>query len=114
MAKKKPKPPKPEPKYSWTRTGDKVTCSKGKGGQTVIKLWEAEEYTAFHDTELAQATREINAILSKLERNNKDRERTPSFIEFQNRHFLVWATYGAVGPDDDDATIIKALKLKSK
>jgi hypothetical protein len=27
---------------------------------------------------------------------------------------MVWANYGAVTPDDDDNTIIKALKLKTK
>jgi hypothetical protein len=77
-------------------------------------LWEADELTDFHDAELARATREINAIVDRIQKNNKDPERNLSFIQFKNRHLLVWATYGAVTPYDDDATIIKALKLKSK
>jgi hypothetical protein len=107
-----PRKPKPVQKYSWTRKGDKVHCFKGSGGQTVCCLWEADELTSFHDAELAQATRQINAILSRLEKDNTNRERTLSFVEFQNRHFLVWASYGVVGPSDDDETIIKSLRLK--
>jgi hypothetical protein len=108
MAKKNSKPQK----YSYVITSGHCKCLKGSGGQTIVKLWETGELTAFHDSELAQATKEINAILSKIEKKNKDPERKLSFIQFQNRHLLVWAHYDVVGPDDDDATIIKALRLK--
>jgi hypothetical protein len=113
---KKPKPkPKPKPKYAWIQSGNYVLCYKSSlGGQDVAKLWESAGVTEFHDAELARATREINAILSKLERNNRDPKRKLSLIEFQNRPLLVWAQYGVVGPEDDDETIIKALKLKVK
>jgi hypothetical protein len=115
MSPTKPQPKPPEPKYSWTRTGNKVTCSKNSaGGQTVLKLWEASELSSFHDAELAKATKEINAILAEVEKGNTDRNRTPSFIRFQNRHFMIWSTYDVVGPEDDEATIIKALKLKTR
>ena len=80
----------------------------------MAKLWEAAELTEFHDAELARATKEINAIYSRLERNNRNRERKLSLIEFQNRHLLVWARYGVVGPEDDEETIKKALKLKGR
>ncbi len=113
MAKPKPKP-KPKPKYSWIQSGNYVYCFKGWGGQDVAKLWEAEELTEFHDAELARATKEINAILSKVGRNNRHSERKLSLIEFQNRPLLVWARYGVVGQEDDDETIRKALKLKGK
>jgi hypothetical protein len=82
-----PNPKPPEPKYSGIRKDKMVTCFKGSGGCTVIKLWEAAELSRFHDEVLAQATKEINAILSTLEKDNKDPDRCPSFIEFQNRHF---------------------------
>jgi len=91
-----------------------VSCAKGPGAQTVIGLWESEELTEFHDANLARATKEINAIFERIVKNNKDQKRTLSFIEFQGRHLLIWATYGAVTPYDDDDTIIKALKLKVK
>jgi hypothetical protein len=110
-SKRKPKP-KP-PKYSWIEFPEGVVCYRNPSGfQTLTGLWEAEVLTTFHDAEMAQATKAINAILTRVEKNNKDRERKLSFIEFQNRHFLVWARYGVVGPSDDDATIVKALKLK--
>jgi hypothetical protein len=112
-----PKPkPKPTTKYSWIMGPKRhVYCFKSPNGdQTVSKLWEVGGFTDFHDAELGQATNEINAILSKLEKSNRDAERTLSFIQFQNRHLLVWARYGVVGPDDDEATIVRALKLKLK
>ncbi|HEX2450742.1 MAG TPA: hypothetical protein VHJ69_06365 [Gemmatimonadales bacterium] len=102
--------------HNWVLSPDRkrVTCAKGAGGQTVSELWEAEGLTEFHDADLARATKEINAIVEKIERNNKDLNHTLSLIEFQGRHLMVWANYGAVTPDDDDNTIIKALKLKTK
>jgi hypothetical protein len=90
-----------------------VTCAKGAGGQTVVRLLEAETLTDFHDADLARATKEINAIVDKIEKNNKDPNRKVSLIEFRGRHLMVWASYGAVTPYDDDTEIIKALKLKA-
>lgn len=98
--------------YSFTSKDGKVCCFKDPAAdQTLTKLWETVELTAFHDAELAQATKEINAILSEVEESNKDSKRKLSFIRFQNRQLLVWASY-AVGPHDDDESIIKALRLK--
>jgi hypothetical protein len=101
-------------KYTWIWSpGFGMNCFRSPDAdQTVTKLWEVEHLTTFHDAELAQATKEINAILTKLEASNKDPDRTLSFIRFQNRHFLVWARYGAIGPHDDEAMITKALGLK--
>jgi hypothetical protein len=114
--KTKQKPADKAKKYTWILSPEYgILCYPHHlAQQTLTDLWEAQELTAFHDAEMAQATKQINAILSSVERRNKDPERKLSFIEFQNRHFLVWAGYGAVGPDDDDATIVKALGLKSK
>lgn len=110
-----PAKPKSKPHDSnWIMKGNHVTCAKGPGGQTLVNFWEAGELTEFHDADLARATKEINAIVGKIEKNNKDPKRTVSLIEFQGRHLMVWANYGAVTPYDDDDTIIKALKLKTK
>ena len=108
--------PKPTETYQWLcadRQCDTMDCFKSEwDSQTVTNLWEAKELTDFHDAELAQATKKINAILSRIEKGNKDKKRKLSFIKFQNRHFLVWAGYGVVGSDDDEKTIRKALRLK--
>ena len=110
--KQKPKPPKPKT-YSWTWKDGKINCFVSKEQKcTIIRLWEAAELTSFHDAELAQATKEINAILSKIGKGNKDPERELSFIQFQNRHFLVWTRSGLIGPEDDDKTIRKMLRIK--
>jgi hypothetical protein len=77
------------------------------GFQTVANLWEATELTPFHDAELAQATKDINSILMKVQKKNKDRYRTLSFVQFNSRHFLV------VGPYDDHKKIEKGLRLKT-
>jgi hypothetical protein len=106
---------KPAQKYSWIQSGNYVYCYKSSwGGQDVAKLWETAQLTEFHDAELADATKQINAILSKLEKGNRNSERKLSFIQHNNRYLLVWARYGVVGPDDEDAAIAKALKLKAR
>ena len=107
-------PKKPKKKtYSWSLDPSGMLCFQNpQSYQTVTGLWEVTELTDFHDAELAQATKEINAILSGLEKSNKDSERELSFIRFRDRHFLVWARYGAVGQFDEDETVIKELKLK--
>ena len=101
--------------YSWWLDPMGMLCFiSDAASQTLTNLWEATELTAFHDAELAKATKEINSILSGLEKNNKDPNRKLSFILFQNRHFLVWAGYGAVGPFDDEKVIAEGFKLKVK
>jgi hypothetical protein len=136
---KKPKPkPKPTPKkYTYnivtTPEGTTVNClTSSDGGQTVISLQEPEEMledgidyadfglretteaTAFHDETLRQATREINNILRRVQRNNEEPGRLLSMIEIDSRQLLVWATYNAIGPDEDLDIIEETLKLKTR
>jgi hypothetical protein len=75
-------------------------------------LWQPRELSAFHDAQLSDATRQINAILSGVDRSNKDPDRTLSLIVFQNRLLLVWAEYGSISSDDDDGEVAKALGIK--
>jgi hypothetical protein len=99
--------------YSWNLSSRGLVCFKDPASfQTVEKLWEAQEFTSFHDARLAKATTQINAILSRVDKNNKDPERSLSFIQFQNRLLLCWAKYGAIGPSDDDGAIGTALRLR--
>jgi len=72
------------------------------------------ELTTFHDAELQQATKEINEIVEGIKKSNKDRNRDLSFIQVKDRHFLVWTHPGLVGPEDDDTTIRKMLRLKER
>jgi hypothetical protein len=112
----KPMPGDPAPTYDWMcadRQCNKLDCFKDPlSYQCVGRLWEATQATEFHDAELVRATKQINAILSRIERSNRDPKRTLSLIKFQKQHLLVWATYGVIGPTDAEKTIIKALKLK--
>jgi hypothetical protein len=108
---------KPIETYAWLcadQQCDKMLCYKSSwDSQTVCKLWGATELSSFHDAGLADATKKINSIFSRIERGNKDKKKL-SFIKFQNRLLLIWAAYGVVGPYDDHKTIVKALKLSSR
>lgn len=109
-----PKKPKTT-KYTWFLTSEGIYCHTSPAGlQTLTNLWEAAELSAFHDAELADATKKINDVFSRVERSNRDDRRKLSLIAFQNRHLLVWAQYGVTGPSDDDASIKKALRLKTR
>lgn len=101
--------------YSWSYSGGKINCCTSKDSTcTVSNLWEVAELTAFHDAELQQATKEINGILQGITKASKDTNRELSFIQIKDRHFLVWVHPGIVGPDDDDKTVRKMLRLKAR
>jgi len=109
------KEPEPKKTYTWVLDPEGMLCFRAdESFCTVTNFWETTQLTDFHDAELAQATKEIKAILRNVEKSNKDSGRKLSFIRFQNRHFLVWARHGAVGQRDEGKTIIKALNLRVK
>jgi hypothetical protein len=100
-------------KYSWMLQPMGMLCFVAPDSyQTLTKFWETTELSNFHDAELQQGTKEINEILSGLEKANQDPKRKLSLVRFHNRHFLVWARYGAIGQWDDEKTVVNALKLK--
>lgn len=109
-------PPKPVETYDYMwadQAGTKIDCYKSKANkQTVCRLWQVKEPSAFHDAAMMEATAKINAIIARLDRGNPDKARHLSFVQFQNRLMLVWASYGRIGPADDLKTIRKRLKLK--
>ena len=90
-----------------------IRCFKSpRGDCKVTSLWETDELTSFHDAELADATKEINNILKRLNESCKGQDKELSFIEVENRLFLVWTENETIGPHDDPDTIRKALSLK--
>lgn len=101
--------------YAWSSKDGRVyCCTSDTSSCTVSKLWEAARLSSFHDAELQQATKEINGILDGVKRRASGEDRELSFIQIKDRHFLVWAHEGLVGPHDDDVTVRKMLKLKAK
>jgi hypothetical protein len=101
--------------YAWVWKDAKVNCYKDSADTcNVTKLWEVEQFSDVHDAVLAGATKKINAILSRVERGNSDSGRVLRFIQFNNRHLLVWAECGNVGPFDDETALKRALRLKSQ
>lgn len=106
---------KDKKKYSWSSKDGRITCCTSDTSTcNVSKLWEVGELTTFHDSELQQATKEINGILDGVRRSNRDRSRELNLIQVKDRHFLVWTHGGIVGPHDEDKTVRKMLRLKAR
>jgi hypothetical protein len=68
----------------------RVSCYPDPDGdQKLLPLWEADSLTRFRDQACTSATREINAILTRLQ-EAKPSDAELSFITFQDRLFLIW------------------------
>jgi hypothetical protein len=98
--------------YSWYHDGRRVVCYKSsKSTQFVAWLCPAT-ISSFHDSELAECTKQINAIFAKVVKNNKDPKRKLALLDTPKGLLLAWSEYGVIGPDDDENEIEKALGLK--
>jgi hypothetical protein len=92
-----------------------VLCfSSPNGGQTLGLLWEPEALSSFHDEELAKATKEINAILKRVERSKPSEAHELSFVEFRTGSCWSGPRTIAVSPYDDDDVIAEALGLTGR
>jgi len=93
-----------------------ATCETGSSTCSVAKLLEAEP-SGFHDARLIEATNQINQILEGIPADS--RGRTLSLLHTNSGSLLAWVDHNAVAPPDgvrpdaDDATIARALRLKS-
>ena len=113
---RKPRP-KPSPKtydYFVDPKKDVVTCFASNVSKCTVKARLLEGGRSdFHDAELQNATQEINEVLDRIERDNKDVSRHLGFIDFQNRFMLVWSRHGeTVSSADTNGEIARALKIK--
>ena len=111
---KKPKPPKPPKTYDWTMNSEgKVHCflsSRDKCFTT--DLFEAAR-SDFHDGELQKATKEINGILDKVKRSNRDPSPTPGIHPGSKPHDARLGGTGLVGSAADGEDLAEALKITS-
>jgi hypothetical protein len=90
----------------------RVSCYPDPDGdQKLLPLWEADSLRRFRDQACTSATREINAILTRLQ-EAKPSDAELSFITFQDRLFSDLAKYDVVGSYDEDEDIAAALGLK--
>ena len=67
--------------------------------------------SAFHDAEIQQATKEINAIIEEVERGNRDKARELRLVQIHDRHLLAWVYSDLVSSGTDQATVAKMLRL---
>ncbi len=106
------------PTCDWVKGKGSGDCVDGTGGCVPPPLLEAYE-SSFHDKNLQEATKKINRILARIPEDTKGRQL--SFCETNMGLVLGWVKHGGKagsGPvvtrRDDDAKVIKALKLKVK
>ena len=92
-------------------------CIPGGGSCEPANLLEAGP-SAFHDQNLIEATRQIKKIIAGIPADPKGR--TLSLLHTKMGTLLAWTKHGAaflpegaVTAQHDDATVAKALKLKS-
>ena len=98
-------------KMSWLEANGKIYCFVDPADLCVIiRFAELKSLTPFHDAELARCTKEINAILNKVKRNNKSRNRDLSILKTEKGLLLAWVERGAHGPRDPGTA--KALGIK--
>ena len=120
MAKAIPKPPMPRRPWSngtnrvhrsWIESNGQVYCFVDWYDLCIVaKFVEVKSMSAFHDTELARCTKEINAIFSHLKRNNKSQKRELAILKTEKGLLLAWVQHGAHGPHDPGTA--KALGIR--
>ena len=99
-------------KRTYVQKDDKVYCFQEDDEKCkVINVHEAKTLTTFHDADLAQATKEIHAILEEVGRANRDLDRELAFLRTPDGLFLAWTVH-AIGPEDEEEEIKKALGLQ--
>ena len=81
-----------------------------ESNQIAAKFIEASSSTPFHDSDLVQATKELNEIVDGLKRDNPNREL--AFLNFGDGLFLAWTTSNTVSSKDSESVIKQTLKLK--
>ncbi len=101
--------------YAWIHiTGGPLVCYPSPiNSQFLAPFAESTKRAEFHDDTLAQATREINAVITRITASNDDPTRVPSLILVPGGQLmLVWAVAEhPVSPHSDPATVRETLGL---
>ncbi len=95
---------------------DDATCESGTSTCSVAKLLQAAP-SGFHPQQLIDVTNKINQILDAIPAD--PRGRTLSLLHTNDGSLLAWVDHKAaapadgVRPDDDEATVARALRLNA-
>src|SRR5258708_3618699 len=92
--------------FCWCFTSSRARCLALTDGLASVK-----NAMPAHDEELMNCTKEINAILKKVVKNNSRKDVHLHLLDTPRGFLLAWAGEGVSG-DDDDKPIEKALGLK--
>lgn len=89
----------------------KVVCYRNDDSRCVVASFVGpKEESAFHDDALTRCTNEINALLGNIREKNRDKSRELEFLITPKGLLLAWTNH-AIGPDDDEAEINRALGI---
>ena len=96
----------------WKKTNGKIKCY-GKGKTCAISnIVEAARLTKFHDENLQQCTRELNAILNKYSSKSERPNKELRILSTPEGPFLSWVGTDMIGSEDDAETILKGLGIE--
>jgi hypothetical protein len=96
----------------WKKVSGGVECY-GKGKTcAVASIVEAARLTKFHDENLQQCTRELNAILNKYSSKSERPNRELRILSTPEGPFLSWVGTRMLSPEDDAETILKGLGIE--
>jgi hypothetical protein len=84
--------------YPSTKSNCYVVSYNTDGSYDLVK---AKETSAFHDETLAKATKEINAVLTRIVQENSNPERHSHFIQVSNGLLLAWCAEVADKREED-------------
>jgi len=103
-------------KYTYWWVDSNVACGRSDyDNQKVSKFAEAATLSQWHDEDLQQCTRELNATLDKYRDIRRSEFQILSFLITPKGFFLVWAIeVETVGEEDDDETIVRELGIKTE
>jgi len=98
-------------KRTWLEFDGKIYCYRSPDDLCRVTSFRSAKKSGFHDEAMIQATKEINAIFKRLQKQNSDTTREPALIDTGEGLLLAWVhCNGAAGAGSGD--VAKTLGLK--
>jgi hypothetical protein len=96
----------------WKKTNGTIKCY-GKGKTCAIaNIIEPARLTEFHDENLQQCTKELNAILNKYSSKSERPNKELRILSTPEGPFLSWVGTDTLSSEDDAKTILKGLGIE--
>jgi hypothetical protein len=96
----------------WRKVSGGIECY-GEGRRCAVSgIVESKRLSKFHDENLQQCTKELNAILDKYSSKSKRPNKELRILDTPEGPFLSWAGTGMISSEDDADTIMEGLGIK--